>query len=102
MTRDEVKSVLNHLADDKWLIALLMLDFSCNKIIVRDGKGVQDQISMLPVSPKTPLHEHLGKVYQKDLSEGYGCVQMPYAIERKYLNAAANWRWQWVFPQERS
>jgi integrase len=38
--------------------------------------------------------------HKKDLTEGWGRVQMPYALDRKYPNASADWRWQWVFPQE--
>ena len=48
--------------------------------------------------------EHLASVKQThdgDLAEGYGRVIMPYALERKYPSAAAEWRWQFVFPQGR-
>ena len=58
---------------------------------------------MLPDSLAVPLREHLKKVktvHEKDLSEGWGRVQMPYALDRKYPNASADWRWHWIFPQE--
>jgi hypothetical protein len=58
---------------------------------------------MLPESLKNPLQDHLEKVkalQERDLADGWGRVQMPYARDRKYPNAAADWRWQWVFPQE--
>lgn len=58
---------------------------------------------MLPESLISKLQGHLKKVreiHEKDLSEGWGRVPMPMALDRKYLNAPSDWRWQWVFPQE--
>lgn len=52
---------------------------------------------------KKPLQEHLRKVkaiHERDLAEGWGRVQVPGALDRKYPNAPMGWRWQWVFPQE--
>ncbi len=120
MTREEVKAVLSCLQGDKWLMASLMygsglrlmeclklrvqdIDFGGNEILVRDGKGAKDRITMLPESLKAPLQKHLRSVkaiHEKDLSDGWGRVQMPDALDRKYPNAPADWRWQWVFPQE--
>jgi integron integrase len=80
------------------------VDFGRNEITVRDGKGFQDRLTMLPESLKKPLQDHLRKVkviHEKDLSAGWGRVQMPYALDRKYPHAPADWRWQWVFPQEK-
>jgi len=120
MTREEVKVVLSHLKGDRWLMASLMygaglrlmeclrlrvqgVDFAANQLIVRDGKGFKDRVTMLPEMVKDPLLQHLKSVkgiHERDLAEGYGCVFMPYALAKKYPNAAANWRWQFVFPQE--
>jgi integron integrase len=120
MTRDEVKAVLANLSGDKQLMASLMygaglrlmeclrlriqdIDFARNEILVRDGKGAKDRITMLPESLKASLQNHLKKVmaiHARDLAEGWGRVQMPDALDRKYPNAPADWRWQWVFPQE--
>ena len=120
MTREETKAVLSRLKGDKWLMASLMygaglrlmeclrlriqdVDFARNEITVRDGKGAKDRVTMLPVSLKTPLQKHLEtakEIHKKDLTDGWGRVQMPYALDRKYPNASADWRWQWVFPQE--
>ncbi|NQT20286.1 MAG: integron integrase [Planctomycetes bacterium] len=80
------------------------IDFSRNEILVRDGKGSKDRITMLPVSLKAPLQEHLKKVkavHERDLADGWGRVQLPMALDRKYPNAPSEWRWQWVFPQEK-
>jgi len=120
MTREEVKAVLANLTGDKWLMTSLMygaglrlmeclrlrvqdVDFSRNEIMVRDGKGAKDRLTMLPESLKKLLQDHLSKVkliHEKDLAEGWGRVQMPNALDRKYPNAPADWRWQRVFPQE--
>jgi integron integrase len=119
MTREEVKVVLDHLTKDKWLAASLLYgaglrlieclrlrvqDIDCekNEILVRNGKGAKDRITMLPDALKPPLKSHLSKVkvvHDRDLKDGWGRVLMPDALERKYPNAAKEWRWQWVFPQ---
>jgi len=119
MAREEVKAVLGHLESDKRLMASLMygaglrlmeclrlrvqdIDFARNEITVRDGKGAKDRITIFPESLKSLLQDHLKKVkaiYEQDLAEGWGRVQMPNALDRKYPNAPAEWRWQWVFPQ---
>lgn len=120
MTREEVKAVFANLSGDKWLMASLMygaglrlmeclclrvqdLDFASNEVLVRDGKGAKDRITMLPVSLRKPLQDHLQKVkkmHEKDLCDGWGRVPLPDALDRKYPNASTEWRWQWVFPQE--
>ncbi len=58
---------------------------------------------MLPESLKAPLKDHLKKVkaiHERDVADGWGRVQMPSALDRKYPNTPTDWRWQWVFPQE--
>ncbi|MFQ5739142.1 MAG: tyrosine-type recombinase/integrase [Acidobacteriota bacterium] len=58
---------------------------------------------MLPESLQGALREHLKKVktiHRRDRAQGWGRVQVPGALARKYPNAPAHWRWQWVFPQE--
>jgi integron integrase len=120
LTRDEVKAVLENLSGNKLLMASLMygaglrlmeclrlrvqdIDFSRNEILVRDGKGAKDRISMLPELLKAPLQGHLRavkEVHEKDLADGWGGVPMPNALDHKYFNASKEWRWQWVFPQE--
>jgi site-specific recombinase XerD len=121
MTRDEVKTVLGNLTGDKWLMASLMygaglrlmeclrlrvqdIDFSRNEILVRDGKGAKEGITILSESVKAPLLEYLKKVkvlYGRDWADGWGRVLPPDALDRKYPNAPKDWRWQWVFPQEK-
>jgi integron integrase len=80
------------------------IDFARNELAVRDGKGGKDRVTMLPASLAPPLKQHLRRVraiHECDLADGWGRVPLPGALDRKYVNAAADWRWQWVFPQER-
>ena len=80
------------------------VDFARNEILIRNGKGAKDRVTMLPVSLKRPLEEHLREVkavHEKDLADGWGRVLLPDALDRKYPNASREWRWQWVFPQEK-
>ena len=120
LTRQEIRALMAGLRGDRWLMCHLMygaglrlmeclrlrvqdIDFAMNQITVRDGKGMNDRVTMLPEKVKTPLQRHLEtvrEIHLRDLEEGYGRVQMPYALERKFPNAAAEWRWQFIFPQE--
>ncbi len=77
------------------------VDFAYQQITVRDGKGAQDRVTMLPQSLQEPFQRHLVKVqllHEEDLQEGYGDVYLPYAFERKDPNAGTSWLWQYGFP----
>jgi integron integrase len=77
------------------------VDFAYRQILVRDGKGAKDRVTMLPEELVQPLQEHLGRVrslHRRDLAEGYGEVWLPNALERKYPRAAREWGWQFIFP----
>lgn len=83
------------------------VDFARHEILIRDGKREKDRVTrkrqrlMLPESVIAPLQEHLRYVrelHQRDLVAGFGAVYLPYALERKYPNAAKEWGWQYVFP----
>ncbi|MEM6424107.1 MAG: integron integrase [Cyanobacteria bacterium P01_D01_bin.128] len=77
------------------------LDFAQCQIVVRDTKGHEDRVTMLPSSLIRPLQQHLQKVkrlHQLDLGQGYGSVYLPFALERKYPHANRAWLWQFVFP----
>jgi site-specific recombinase XerD len=98
MTKEEVKALVEQLKGEWHLMASLMygaglrlveclrlrvqdIDFERNEILVRDGKGFKDRITMLPESLKTPLRDHLREVkaiHEKDLADGWGRVHMPY------------------------
>lgn len=79
------------------------MDLEQHQIIVRDGKGAQDRISMLPESILEQLKNQLVNVediYQQDFRNGNGRVDLPYALARKYPNAEREWIWQYVFPSK--
>ena len=121
MTHAEVRAVLAELTGQYWLMASLMygcglrlseclqlrvqdIDFDANEILVRQGKGGKDRVTMLPQSLKGPLRMQLRRaktVHERDLAVGWGKVALPGALDRKYPNASVEWKWQWVFPQER-
>ena len=121
LTQDEVKAVLAHLSGTTWIMATLLygaglrlleclrlrvkdVDFTYNQIVVRDGKGRKDRVTMLPQQVKAPLQRHLHDVQQlhaQDVQAGAGHVYLPYALERKYPNASREWIWQYVFPAAR-
>jgi len=76
------------------------VDFARGEIVVREGKGFKDRVTMLPEKLVTPLRRHLVRVkalHETDLAAGFGEVYLPWALERKYPNAAREWAWQYVF-----
>ncbi len=80
------------------------LDFERHQIVVRQGKGQKDRVTMLSSAVREPLTEHLANVHrlhQRDLARGLGRVVLPFALDRKFPNAATEWRWQFVFPAGR-
>jgi integron integrase len=119
LTREEVRAVLGHLHGTAWLMASLLygaglrlmechclrvkdLDLERGEILIRDGKGAKDRVTMLPGALIAPLEEHLRAVrrlHERDKSEGWGQVVLPDALVRKYPAANREWAWQWVFPQ---
>jgi integron integrase len=121
LTEEEVRSVLQRLEGSDALVAGLLygsglrlmealrlrvhdLDFNRQELTVRNGKGGNDRLTMLPKRLSKKLRNHLEEVrsvHNRDLMDGWGQVQLPYALARKYRNAAAEWGWQWVFPQHR-
>lgn len=121
LTRDEIQAVLTRLSGTHWLIASLLygtgmrimeglrlrvkdVDFKRREILIRDGKGFKDRVTMLPISLTAALQTHLAKVrelHRVDLQEGYGAVYLPNALARKYPSAAREWGWQYVFPAGR-
>ncbi|MCP4422905.1 MAG: integron integrase [Chloroflexi bacterium] len=80
------------------------IDFAQSQIIIRDGKGRKDRVTVLPQTLIAPLQEHLYGVQQlhnRDLTQGFGAVYLPHALERKYPRANRSWVWQYVFPAAR-
>lgn len=121
LTRAEVQRVLAQLTGVHLLMTRLLygsglrlmeclrlrvkdVDFELRQITVREGKGAQDRVTLLPESVIPGLQDHLIHVHAlhtQDLANGYGCVFLPDALERKYPNACREWGWQYVFPSSR-
>jgi len=80
------------------------IDFEARQIIVRDGKGQKDRVTVLPEKYIPLLREQLGyarRLYEKDREGGIPGVYIWPALERKYPNASKEWIWQYVFPSPR-
>lgn len=80
------------------------VDFAQHQIIVRDGKGRKNRVTMLPAIAVSETQDHLVGIrrqHQQDLGRGFGSVYLPFALERKYPNASRDWIWQYVFPAGR-
>jgi integron integrase len=80
------------------------VDFARREILIREGKGFRDRVTVLPSTVVGPLQEHLARVralHERDLGAGFGDVHLPYALARKYPNAGRYWCWQYVFPSAR-
>ncbi|MEX0722554.1 MAG: integron integrase, partial [Gracilimonas sp.] len=121
LSPEEVKQVLKNLNGVKKLITSLMygtglrvseclrlrikdVDFSYHQIQVRNGKGGNDRITLLPEKLTAELKNHIKKVkrlHQKDLKNGYGAVLMPKALAVKYSKASTEFKWQYLFPSKK-
>ena len=76
------------------------VDFGRNEILIRDGKGAKDRVTMLPAALAGPLADHLARrrvIYEDDLRDGKAAVWLPDALAKKYPNAPTEWAWQFVF-----
>ena len=120
LTLGEVRALLDQMDGQMGLVAQLLygtgmrlmeglrlrvkdLEFHRLEVIVREGKGNKDRVTMLPERLVAPLRAHLDKVkglHEKDLEAGYGDVFLPDALAEKYKGAARQWGWQWVFPSQ--
>jgi integron integrase len=118
LAREEVRAVLHSMKGTSQLAAQLLygsglrlleclklrvqdLDFAQCEIVVRDGKGEKDRVTVLPLSLVPHLKAHKAIVramHERDLTLGYGRVHLPYALASKYPNADREWIWQYVFP----
>ncbi len=77
------------------------IDFELRTLTLHETKSNRDRVTVLPQAVKEPLRLHLAKVkaqHDEDLAHGYGSVEMPGALARKYPSAEYEWGWQYVFP----
>ena len=120
LTAREVRSLLHELNGTTALVASLLygtgmrlmeglrlrvkdIDFERREIVIREGKGSKDRVTVLPENLIEPLQQRLRKtqqVHQADLDAGYGEVHMPDALQVKYPKAGRAWGWQYVFPSQ--
>jgi integron integrase len=115
---DEVRRLLAAMDGRPWLLASLLygtgmrlmeclrlrikdIDFARSEITVRDGKGGKDRRTMLPRSLAEPLQREIERarvLHEQDLAAGFGEAWLPHALSRKYVRAARDMGWQYVFP----
>jgi len=79
------------------------VDFTRREILVREGKGAKDRVTVLPVSMVEPLQQQLRRarvLFDRDRSNGVSGVFLPHALARKYPNAGVAWAWFWAFPAD--
>lgn len=113
LSREEVGKILKNIQGTMWMVVALLygsglrlqeclelrvkdLDFDRHEIVVRRGKGQKDRRTMLPVAIEERLQGHLREVrrqHERDLADGVGRVVLPFALDRKYPNAATDWAW---------
>jgi integron integrase len=118
LTTREVKALLDELDGTMGLVASLLygtgmrlleglrlrvkdVDFERRALVVREGKGNKDRVTMIPENLVIPLRPQLARVkalHEADLSDAYGEVEMPHALDVKYPGAGSQWCWQFVFP----
>jgi integron integrase len=121
LPRQEVQALINELEPPFQLIAQLLygsglrllealrlrvkdIDFSYAQIVVRDGKGRKDRVTVLPDAVASALRTHLLTVkaqHDRAVQRGYAGVQLPESLHRKYPRAPLDWGWQYVFPAAR-
>jgi integron integrase len=118
LTPSEVRLLLHELSGTMGLLASLLygtgmrvleslrlrvkdVGFERREILVRDGKGGKDRVTVLPENLILPLQEQLSRakaLHGRDVAEGFGQVWLPDALAVKYPSAPRAWGWQWVFP----
>ncbi len=118
LTPSEVRALLGELSGTMGLVAALLygtgmrllealrlrvkdIGFEQRELVVRDGKGGKDRVTVLPENLIAPLQQQLGQaraLHQQDLTEGFGEVWLPDALAAKHPAMPRAWGWQWAFP----
>ena len=118
LTREETRALLAQLSGVYWLVGTLLyggglrlmeclrlrvqdLDFDRGQIMVRNGKGGKDRVTVLPALVVPPLQVHLQAVRERHrlaIQGGFGGVELPPAVEHRNPGATLEWAWQYVFP----
>lgn len=120
LNEDEVARLLDAVRPEQALMARLLygtgmrlmeclrlrvkdVDFVRREILIREGKGAKDRVTVLPTSLIEPLQaqlRHARILFDRDRENGVPGVYLPNALARKYPNAGATWAWFWVFPAD--
>src|SRR5665213_78490 len=120
LTRLEVQALLASMQGTHALMAKLMygtgmrlmeclglrvkdIELARHEVMVRQGKGGKDRVTMLPVSLVEEMTAHLRKVrkvFEADRAAGVAGVELPFAYAAKNPAAGTSWGWHWVFPQQ--
>jgi integron integrase len=118
LTRTEVQRLLAKISGTEWLVASMLygtgmrlgecvqlrvkdIDFARREIAVRDAKGQKDRVTMLPdmLAPHVKAQlEQSRSLFDKDRLNQQPGVTLPFALRRKYPDAATSWPWYWLFP----
>jgi integron integrase len=116
--RGEIERLFRHLEGTPKLVAAVLygsgvrlieglrlriqdIEFERSQIVVRNGKGAKDRVTLLPSGLVQPIRDQMTvarRLHEEDLAAGLGEVYLPYALARKYPNAARKWGWQYLFP----
>lgn len=119
-SREEVIRIISKMTGTKKLMAKLLygtgirlhellslrildVDFERREITVRNGKGAKDRSVMLPLSLVSELKEHIEtirRIHNADLKDGFGKVELPFALAKKFPEGGKEFKWQWLFPQK--
>ena len=122
MSRDEVRQVLEVMDGMPRVVAMVLygsglrlmeacalrvkdVDLDRGELMIRQGKGGRDRLTMLPQSLVPVLAQHIERVkalHRRDRAAGRGAVALPDAMARKMPSAVFHFRWQWLFPATRS
>ena len=122
LSHDEVERLLREFSGTELLIARLLygsglraneclrlrikdIDFEMNQIMVRDTKGMESRVTILPKVVLDDLKQQIEgrkRIHRIDLDEGVGTVYLPFALARKYPKAETDFSWQYLFPAKRT
>ena len=118
LTPSEVRELLLHTEGTAGLVAHLLygtgmrlmealrlrvkdVEFARREVVVREGKGDKDRVTVLPENLIAPLRAQMEKarvLHEQDVAAGLGRVYLPHALAVKYSEADRSWAWQYVFP----
>ncbi len=121
LDRHEVRAVLDRMDGPRGLMASLLygsglrlmeclrlrvkdVEFGAGRLVVRDGKGAVDRVTVLPDRLREPLARQIREILEthaRDVADGFGRVHLPHALARKYPEADRSTAWQYVFPATR-